>query len=184
MALKDKMKARGHALGRKVKETLKGAGPIYTVLRKEHRLIARLMDQVSTAEDPSQRRELYPKIRNLLLAHGIAERRSVYTALERYKRTRALAELHSEDHDEIAERIRELDELDHDDPRWLNRFRDLQAAVGAHVETEESELLVEAMEVLSPDDEREIAERFRAARDAARQRLESESSPTARTDAS
>ena len=172
MSKTDKLKATALAAARKVAEKVKGNGAIYAELKKDHTMVSELMNSVIEAEDVDTCRELYPEIRVSLLAHALAEQRQFYSPLRSYDTTRSLVETHMQDHDEIEELIAKVDRLDFLDPRWMATFRQLRQVVEQHVELEENELFPRAQQVLSKDQAKEAATRFKTEEQEIKHRLE------------
>lgn len=133
---------------------------IYTYIKKDHRKVAGLMDQVVASRDPSERRTLFATIRDELLLHLSSEEQTFYKAIEDASRAQAVEEQmdHAhEEHDEVREYLRKLERLDVNEEAWIETFGEFKHAVAHHVEEEEGQVWKKARKYLSDDRAVELA---------------------------
>lgn len=138
---------------------------IYSYLKKDHRLVEDLMEQVITAQDPDQREELFEQIKQELTLHADTEEETFYKAVEKATRSQAVGEqmehAHGE-HDEIREYLEKLSDLSPDDEEWIEQFGEFKHAVTHHVEEEEGEIFEKAKKYLNDKQAKELASEMEA----------------------
>lgn len=155
------------------KQVVEGFGGIYRQLAEEHGEVDALLKRMAgSSEDSDVRRDLFPKMRNQLLAHAKGEERTFYPVLQEHEETRALAERAISDHKEIEKMLDELHSSDPATPAWTSRFEQLQKAVESHVELEENEIFPKAKEIIGKDEAQEMQARYDSERKTELHRLE------------
>jgi hemerythrin-like domain-containing protein len=132
---------------------------IFDQLREEHAAISSLLKQVRNG-DVDTRRELYPRLRRELVAHGLAEDKEFYAILEHYRETELCTSHSRAAHDRVEQFIARLDELAIDDPDWDLAFDELATNVAHHIRVEEMDLIPAAQQLLSDDISEALARRF------------------------
>jgi hemerythrin-like domain-containing protein len=132
---------------------------IFDKLREEHATILSLVKQARNA-DPVTRRELYPRLRRELLAHGLAEDKEFYAVLEHYRETELCTSHSRAAHDRLEQFIATLDAVTTDDPDWDLAFNELATNVAHHIRIEETELIPAAQKLLSDGISEALARRF------------------------
>lgn len=160
----EKMKETiGKAAGklRKAGAALTGDKGLFRQLKEQHAEVSVLMKQVKTGGE-STRRQLFPKIRQALLAHARAEQQTYYAAIERYEETRAQAADGLREHTQMDDLVQRLDMLPMAGEEWGRTFDDLVRLVEHHVEEEENEMFPMSKKVLSDAQLQEIERRFTA----------------------
>ncbi len=146
------------------KQIVEGDGGIFRELAKEHGEISVLMKRLSSSSDEELRRELFPKIREELLAHTKGEEQEFYPLLENHEPSRALAAQARRDHQEIESILEQLHMSGFGDPSWGHRFEQLVRSVEAHVQMEENQLFPKAKDVMTAREIKESEKRFVLAR--------------------
>jgi hemerythrin superfamily protein len=132
---------------------------IYTYLKKDHRKVADLMEQV-VASGSSQREALFQQIKQELTLHADTEEPTFYRAVEHASRSKNVQEKmeHAdEEHDEIREYLEKLGAIPFESTEWMEQFGELKHAVTHHVEEEESEIFEKAKKYLSDKQAKELA---------------------------
>ena len=79
---------------------------IYSYLKKDHRKVADLMEQVIASKDPAERQSLFETIKAELTLHADTEEQTFYKAIEdatRSKQVEEKIEHANHEHDEIRE---------------------------------------------------------------------------------
>lgn len=136
---------------------------IYTYLKKDHRKVADLMEQVIA--NPDQREELFAEIKYELMLHADTEEVTFYKALETAARTQAVGEKmeHAEEeHDEVRMYLEKLSTLPIDSEDWIEQFGEFKHAVTHHVEEEEGEIFEKAKKYLSDKKAKDLAAEMEA----------------------
>lgn len=160
-------KARGAA-----KAIIEGRGGIFRRLAEEHGEVNALMQRVmASSADSDARRELFPKIREELIAHAEAEQAEFYAKLNQFDKTRDLMPQSEDEHAEIERMLDELQASDSSQPIWMDTFKQLVHKVTTHVDREENEIFPRADEVLSEDQANDIEKRFDQAKIAKKAQL-------------
>lgn len=122
-----------------LKGAMEGLSGIFTTLMEEHGQLAALMMRVRASSDPNVWRELFPTIRQQLLAHERGELAVLYPAFRTHEMTAELALQHERDATTLEALVESLSELEVEDPLWSGRFQQLGERVREHVAQEENE---------------------------------------------
>jgi hypothetical protein len=130
---------------------------IYSYLKKDHRHIADLMEELLETRSYNAREEIFDEIREELLLHAETEKETFYAALENKKELKERIEESEEDHDEIKDYLNKLFKMPVDHPKWLELFGELKHAFQHHVKEEEVRIFKKAKEVLSADEAKKLA---------------------------
>jgi hypothetical protein len=160
----DQAISRGMGVAKAVKATLKGFTGVFKTLTEQHGLVAGLLTRVT--KDPAKRADLWPKIRIELISHERAELDTVYPELAKYDATRAMAQRHQREADELEATIQAVDNAPYDTDVWGARFDHLVDLVKQHVAEEENEIFPAAQKVVGDRRARELDEDFLAAKQA------------------
>lgn len=151
---------------------------IYNYLKKDHQLVADLMEQVIASQDLSQREELFVQIKMELTLHADTEEATFYKAIEDATRSKSVEEqiehAHGE-HDEVREYLEKLESLDIESEEWIEQFGEFKHAVTHHVEEEEGEIFEKAKKYLDDKKAKELAKEM----DDLKQKQKSKVMPTA-----
>lgn len=133
---------------------------IYNYLKKDHRKVADLMEQVLAASSPAQREELFVQIKQELTLHADAEEQTFYKAIEHATKSQQVQEKmeHADhEHDEIREYLEKLSTMQVESEDWLEQFGELKHAVTHHVEEEEEDIFEKAKKYLSDKQAKDLA---------------------------
>ncbi|MDI7775342.1 hemerythrin domain-containing protein [Asticcacaulis sp. EMRT-3] len=134
---------------------------IYDYIKKDHRAVADLMQQLLDDRDMQRRRELFARIRKELLLHIDSEEVTFYKAIEQASSAPPVAEKmdHAEDeHQEIRDYLSRLSGLDMHDESWIETFGEFKHAVSHHVAEEESEVWKKARACLNEAQAQQLAD--------------------------
>ena len=130
---------------------------IYAYIRKDHRNVAAMMEDIPAIRLPVARQSLFEQIRTELIAHGRNETEIFYAAVaraggdllsERMKRS-------AQEHQDIELLLTVLDVTPVASDLWMQKFGELKQAVTRHVE-EENEIFARARAVLTPAQARQL----------------------------
>ena len=133
---------------------------IYGYLKKDHRKVADLMEQVVSGDDPTQRQDLFRQIKTELTLHAQSEEQTFYAAIE--KATKAALPQHEMEHahgehDEIREYLDKLSATPAEDESWIELFGEFKHCVTHHVEEEEQDVFEQAKKYLEDDQAKQLA---------------------------
>lgn len=122
-----------------LKGVAEGLSGIFTTLMEEHGQIAALLMRVRTSSDPRVWRELFPTIREELLAHERCELAVLYPVFRSYEATSELALQHEREAGELEALLESLYVMEVEDPSWRSVFQQLYTHVHKHVAEEEND---------------------------------------------
>jgi len=147
-----------------VKATFKGLTGVFKHLMEEHGKVAALIGRVKMSSDPDVRARLYPTIRTELLGHEAGELRVVYPAVAVYPETRAIAEAHARDANELEQQIAEVDRFSYHEPAWESAFTRLAEMVQQHVAEEEGDYFPKAQKAIGDKRAKDLLPLFESAK--------------------
>src|SRR4051812_31240837 len=125
------------------------------LITSDHRAVEQLFSQVRATKpaDVELRRELSQRIVHELSVHATAEEQVLYPRLRRAIDDGAdIAEHSLDEHQEIKERLKQVDGMAPDDERFLADFALLEQAVTHHVDEEEREVLPKLKAAISGEE--------------------------------
>jgi hypothetical protein len=134
-----------------VKATLKGLTGVFRKLSQEHGEVSALLLHLAKTDDPAVRAELFPKVRQQLLAHEKGELAVVYPAFRAYSETQLIADKHAQEAGQLEHMLEKLSALPVRDANWSQTFDALQDLVQRHVDEEESEFFPAGQRVLGAE---------------------------------
>lgn len=137
---------------------------IYEYLKKDHKEVANLFEQLVSARSDTSREHILQAIQDKLLLHAKTEEATFYTALEECSETH-LNELMpeaEEEHDTVRDFFKQLATAKTGSPRWFILVGALKQAVEHHVEEEEGLIFKHAKQVLSNEQARQLAQEMDA----------------------
>lgn len=144
---------------------------IYNYLKKDHQLVADLMEQVVASQSADERQRLFLQIKTELSLHADTEEQTFYRAIETATKaklvTHEMEHAHKE-HDEVREYLEKLSTLSVDDPTWIEVFGEFKHSVAHHVEEEEGDVFESAKKYLSADEAKTLAKDMDALKKQAR----------------
>ena len=132
----------------------------FTLLRNDHREVESLFETALMAMSDEARNETFDKIRRDLQVHTQIEEEIFYPALEQYSVTSSMVSEARDQHDEIDDHIKQVDQSGADDPLWRVRVERLRDKVQAHVREEEDRIFPQARLVLTSQDQNSLGERL------------------------
>lgn len=137
---------------------------IYSVLKKDHRKVEDLFEQLTNARSDNTRQQLLDTIHDELMLHMKAEEATLYATLEETSETH-LEELMpevEEEHDGAREYFEKIAKAKLGSPKWFILVGELKHAIKHHVEEEEGMVFKHAREVLSDAMADELGMQFKA----------------------
>lgn len=133
---------------------------IYSYLKKDHKLVADLMEQVLASQDARERNQLFSQIKQELTLHADTEEATFYKAIEDATRSQNVHEKmeHAdEEHAEIREYLEKLSSTPVESEEWIEQFGEFKHAVTHHVEEEEGDIFEKAKKYLSSEEATNLA---------------------------
>lgn len=131
---------------------------IYSYLKKDHRKVRDLMEQVLAARSTSHKKTLMKEITEELILHAKTEQATFYAALENEEETEEKIEDAEDDHKEIKHFLAKLSSMPVENSKWMELFGEFKHAVEHHVKDEEYRIFEKARRILSNDEAEQLAE--------------------------
>lgn len=135
---------------------------IYQYLKRDHDDLRDMISAITrmpvSAKGSKQR--LFDKLKVALTDHARAEERILYQAIITDERARSMALEGQEEHHVIDLLLAELVALPPGEEAWDAKFEVLREIVEHHLDEEEDDLFKTARKILSPDEARELGEKF------------------------
>ena len=132
-------------------------------LKKDHKEVKQLLDQILESEDSGERKRLFEEMATSLLAHAHAEDKVFYSALKKEggDEGQELALEGEEEHklvEQLVETLRKARRVD--SHSWQARCKVLKDLVEHHVEEEESEFFDKAEEEFDKEQLEQMGQKF------------------------
>lgn len=143
------------------------AGDLITVLVADHRDLERMLDELQGAV-PAQHPRLLEQLTAALMRHAVAEEQHLYPLVRRALRDGdARADRELGEHAEAERVLRELEQLDGDDPAYQALVGQLISQVRNHLQEEEHELLPRLAREVPAEQLRELGGKAQRAKESA-----------------
>jgi hemerythrin superfamily protein len=140
---------------------------VVDVLTTDHHEVLELLEQVPGA-DPAQRRDMVETVIAELVRHSVAEEMYVYPAMrEHLPDGEAQVQDDIEEHQQLVEVMKELEDVDSADPHFLPTLGRLEQVLRHHVSDEENEQFPQLRARLTREQLVEIGGKVEAAKKAA-----------------
>jgi hemerythrin-like domain-containing protein len=127
---------------------------IFTRIMNDHITVKKLFEHANNVVSPTQRKQIFIRIKHELKIHSDTEEKVFYNALLKAAHARGgdngiiITQHHSEsDHREIAAMIDTVDKAEPGSPTWNKAFRTLQQLIDHHVENEENRVFAMARRI-------------------------------------
>ncbi len=130
---------------------------IYNYLKKDHRKVSDLMEQLLAARSADRREKIFEDIKYELTLHAETEQATFYAALENEKETSEKIEHAEEEHGEIKQYLAKLSKMSPESEKWIEVFGEFKHAVEHHVQEEEGDIFEKAKQVLSDSQAEKLA---------------------------
>jgi len=135
---------------------------LYAEIESDHERHRDLMKRIlETSGDSAERRKLWTKFRNDLEAHAAAEEQSLYAELIAEEESQPQARHSVAEHKESSDLVEKLDEMDMDNPAWLQTFKTLADDLEHHMVEEEEDVFAVSEAQIGKTRAEELATRFR-----------------------
>ena len=123
-------------------DTTSGAGAtdVVDILATDHREMLALLGEIEGNPDPAARRDLADTVTAEIMRHAVAEEMYVYPAVEKHLPDgKQEVEHDKQEHDEIVQILKQIEDVDSAEPRFLELTRQLEAQLRHHIEDEEAD---------------------------------------------
>jgi len=134
---------------------------IYEELRTDHRILLGLVDELMTAEDSEERRDLIEEIRDELIPHHRAEEAVLYHSIRDVESVSEVVAQAFKEHVEAETILRMLPVTEPELFRWENSTRKLMDALEKHIKEEEGWVFSSAKKLFTEEEANAMAEVFR-----------------------
>jgi hemerythrin superfamily protein len=147
--------------------TSTGDQDVVDILTTDHREVLDLVDQIPGA-DPAQRRDMADMVIAELMRHAVAEEMYVYPAMRDHLPDGESKVQHdTEEHQQLVEIMKELEDVDAADARFLETLGRLDQVLRDHVSDEERDQFPQLRAALTREQLVEIGAKVEAAKKAA-----------------
>lgn len=121
--------------------TIEGQQPdAVDILTADHRDMLELLSQIEGTADAGQRRDLADTVIAEVMRHAVAEEMFVYPAMEKHLPNGAEEVEHDKkEHDELVQVMKQIEDTDASDPRFLDGVREMESQLRHHIDDEESD---------------------------------------------
>ncbi len=157
-----------------MQQLMEGIMDIYNYLKKDHKLVAKLMESVINTNDASERYALFTKIKQELTLHADTEELTFYKAIQdatNSKNIQEKMEHADEEHSEIRKYLKKLTSIPVEDEEWIEKFGEFKHAVTHHVSEEEESLFEKAKKYLSKEEAIKLANDMEALKETQKQKI-------------
>lgn len=139
---------------------------IFQILKKDHQTVKDLFEKLegTGARAAKSREKLFTQVKEDLEAHSQGEESVFYPALKKHKEMQAMVDEATEEHDEVANLLEEMQELDIESEDWSSKLAELKKNVLHHVKEEEGEIFKKAKEILDKDEMQTLGKEFQEAK--------------------
>jgi len=148
------------------KATIDNLPGVFKQLTREHGEVTALLLRVKMSSDVKVRRELFPTIREELLAHEKGELAVVYPAFREHEELAGYAEMHEREAGTLERMLQRLSSTAYDDAQWGPTFAELVNTVQRHAKEEEDEFFPVAGRILGKEAAEELKTRYEAKKNA------------------
>src|SRR5688500_7952043 len=101
------------------------AADIFELLRRDHRNLRALLDEIEGAEDEPQRQGLFAQLVDEVEAHSQAEDDVFYTSIEGASELTDRIDEARQEHDQVESMLEELDGMPVSGDDWLEKVREI-----------------------------------------------------------
>ena len=113
---------------------------VVDILTTDHREMEELLSQIERSGSAEQRRDLADALIAEVMRHAVAEERFVYPAIEEHMPNGKEEVKHDkEEHQEIVEIMKKMEDLDASDPAFMVSVRRLEELLVHHAKEEETD---------------------------------------------
>jgi hemerythrin superfamily protein len=147
---------------------------IFELLRRDHRNVRALLDEIEGAENDRERQGLFAQLVNEVEAHSQAEDDVFYTSLEAAGDFADRIDEARQEHDQVESMLEELDGLPVAGDDWLEKVREIRLLLEHHVAEEEQVIFGLARGAIDGDEALRLGHEFLSARQLVTEEVSSE----------
>jgi hemerythrin superfamily protein len=133
---------------------------IFELLRRDHRNVRALLDEIEGAGDDHERRGLFAQLVHEVEAHSQAEDDVFYTSLEAAGDFADPIDEARQEHDQVESMLEELDGLPVSGDDWLEKVREIRLLLEHHVAEEEQQIFRLARGAIDDDEALRLGHEF------------------------
>lgn len=138
---------------------------VVDILTTDHQEMVELISQIKLSRDAGQRRDLADTVIAEVMRHAVAEEMYVYPAMQKHlPRGDEEVEHDKEEHQEIVEVMKEIEDVDASDPIFMERVQRLEALLRHHAHDEEAKQFPQLRAHLSAEQLVEIGNQVQTAK--------------------
>jgi len=134
------------------------------LLKKDHRKVAELFEQVEETEDEKKHRQLFEEIKVELETHTYGEETVMYPAFEKHEALKDMVLEAYEEHKQIKTLLREITALSDGSERLDAKLKVMGENVEHHVDEEENELFPKVKKVFDGQQLEQLGQELEAAK--------------------
>lgn len=125
---------------------------VITILTTDHQEMLELLGQIDGTTDAGKRRDLADSAIAEVMRHAVAEEMFVYPEMEKHiPNGTEDVEHDKEEHDEIVQTMKQMEDVDTTEPKFMSLVRELEEQLRHHAHDEESEQFPKLRAHLSED---------------------------------
>lgn len=137
-------------------------------LTNDHALMIALLETIQETADPKERRDLADTLIAEVMRHAVAEEMHVYPAVEKHvPNGKEEVEHDKKEHDELVDVMKRIEDLDSEDPRFLQEVREMHGMLSHHANDEETDQFPKLRQHIPREELVELREKVEAAMKAA-----------------
>jgi hemerythrin superfamily protein len=134
------------------------------LLKKDHRKVAELFEQVKATEDEKKHRQLFEQIKGELETHAHIEETVMYPAFEKKEQLKDLVLEAYEEHKQIKTLLREITALSDGSERLDAKLKVMGENVEHHVDEEENEMFPKVKKLYDAEQLEQMGQELEAAK--------------------
>ncbi len=141
------------------------AGDVIDILTNDHREVTTLLAEIQSATDPEVRRDLADTAISELVRHAVAEEMYVYPAIEKHlPNGKEEVEHDKKEHDDVVKLMKQIEDVDSADPRFLELIREMDSQLRHHMTDEEADQFPQLRAHIPADELVELAGKVETAK--------------------
>ena len=141
------------------------AKDVINILTTDHQEMMALASQIKGSNDPQWRRDTADTLIAEVMRHAVAEEMYVYPAIEKsIPNATEEVEHDKQEHDEIVQVMKQLEDCNADDPVFMARLEKLAGLLSHHADDEESQQFPKMRHHMSSDQLIDLGEKVEQAK--------------------
>ncbi|MCC5882997.1 MAG: hemerythrin domain-containing protein [Halomonas sp.] len=138
---------------------------VVDILTRDHREMEALLEQIKSAPDAEQRRDLTDTLIAEVVRHAVAEEMHLYPVMEkRIPGGEEESEHDKKEHDEIVQVMKQLEDADAAEPAFMDRVHKLDELLRHHAKDEEDDQFPQLRQRISHEDLVELGRKVEKAK--------------------